>query len=55
MSLAGAYEVLRTSDKVIATILATGSETSLAIDVSHKLATDGIYSKSNINALPGII
>ena len=27
------------------TIIATGSETSLASDVSHKLATDGIYSK----------
>ena len=25
--------------------MATGSETSLAIDISHKLATDGIYSK----------
>ena len=25
--------------------LATGSETSLAIETSHKLATDGIYSK----------
>ncbi len=45
LSLTGAYEVLRTSNKINATILATGSETSLAIDVSHKLATDGIYSK----------
>ena len=45
MSLAGAYEVLRTSNKISTTIIATGSETSLAIDVSHKLATDGIYSK----------
>ena len=45
LSLAGAYEVLRTSNKISATIIATGSETSLAIDVSHKLATDGIYSK----------
>ena len=41
----GAYEVLRTKDKIVLTILATGSETSLAIDVGHKLATDGIYSK----------
>ncbi len=41
----GAYEVLRTGDNVSVTILATGSETSLAIDVGHKLATDGIYSK----------
>ncbi len=41
----GAYEVLRTGDNVSVTILATGSETSLANDVGHKLATDGIYSK----------
>ena len=41
----GAYEVLRTGDNVSVTILATGSETSLASDVGHKLATDGIYSK----------
>ena len=27
------------------TILATGSETSLACNIGHKLATDGIYSK----------
>ncbi len=41
----GAYELLRTGDNIIVTILATGSETSLANDVGHKLATDGIYSK----------
>ena len=41
----GAYEVLRTGDNISLTILATGSETSLANDVGHKLATDGIYSK----------
>ena len=41
----GAYEVLRTGDNISVTILATGSETSLANDVGHKLATDGIYSK----------
>ena len=41
----GAYEVLRTGDNISLTILATGSETSLAVDVGHKLATDGIYSK----------
>ena len=42
----GAYEILRTGDDNISvTILATGSETSLASDVGHKLATDGIYSK----------
>ncbi len=45
LSLAGAYEILRTSNRISATIIATGSETSLAIEVSHKLATDGIYSK----------
>ncbi len=41
----GAYEVLRTGSNVSVTILATGSETSLANDVGHKLAIDGIYSK----------
>ena len=41
----GAYEILRTSDHINVTIIATGSETSLAVKVGHKLATDGIYSK----------
>ena len=41
----GAYEILRTGDNISLTLLATGSETSLAIDISHKLATDNIYSK----------
>ena len=44
-SYAGAYEIFRTGDNISVTILATGSETSLAIDVGHKLATDSIYSK----------
>jgi transketolase len=44
-SSTGAYEILRTGEKISLTILATGSETSLAVDVGHKLATDGIYSK----------
>ena len=44
-SSVGAYEILRTGNNISVTILATGSETSLACDVSHKLATDGIYSK----------
>ena len=44
-SSAGAYEILRTGENINVTILATGSETSLACDVGHKLATDGIYSK----------
>ncbi len=41
----GAYEILRSGENISLTILATGSETKVAIDVSHKLATDGIYSK----------
>ncbi len=41
----GAYEILRTGENLSVTILATGSETSLAINIGHKLATDGIYSK----------
>ena len=44
-SSTGAYEVLRTGDKINITIITTGSETSLAMEVGHKLATDGIYSK----------
>ncbi len=44
-SSTGAYEILRTGDNISLTILATGSETSLATEVGHKLATDGIYSK----------
>ena len=41
----GAYEVLRTNKKIKLTILASGSEVNLAIDVSHKLAKYKIYSK----------
>ncbi len=41
----GAYEILRTNKKVKLTILASGSEVNLAIDTSHKLAKDKIYSK----------
>jgi transketolase len=41
----GAYEVLRTNRKINLTILASGSEVNLAIEVSHKLAKDKIYSK----------
>ena len=44
-SSAGAYEVLRTGDNIKVTILASGSETSLACDVGHKLATESIYCK----------
>ena len=41
----GAYEILRNGDNLKVTLLATGSETDLAIKVSHKLATENIYSK----------
>ena len=41
----GAYEVLRTNKKINLTILASGSEVNLAIQVSHKLAKEKIYSK----------
>ncbi len=41
----GAYEVLRTNKKINLTILASGSEVNLAIEASHKLAKEKIYSK----------
>ncbi len=41
----GAYEVLRTNKKVKLTILASGSEVNLAIETSHQLAKDKVYSK----------
>ena len=41
----GAYEILRTNKKINLTILASGSEVSLAMETSHKLAKDRIYSK----------
>tara|TARA_Y100000748_G_scaffold235012_1_gene198984 strand:- start:31 stop:651 length:621 start_codon:yes stop_codon:yes gene_type:complete len=41
----GAYEISRNNEKIDLTIFATGSELSLAIEVSHKLATHKIYSK----------
>ena len=41
----GAYEILRTNNKIKLTILASGSEVNLAINVSHKLAKYKIYSK----------
>ena len=44
-SAAGAYEILRTGDSIKVTIISSGSEASLACDVSHKLATENIYSK----------
>ena len=45
LSSNGAYEILRTNDKINFTILSSGSETSLACEISHKLATENIYSK----------
>ena len=42
---AGAYEISRTKSEIDLTILATGSEVNLAIEVSQKLATENIYSK----------
>ena len=44
-SSTGAYEVLRTGNNIKVTILASGSETSLACEICHKLATESIYSK----------
>ena len=41
----GAYEVLRTNKKIHLTIIASGSEVNLAIETSHKLAKQKIYSK----------
>jgi transketolase len=41
----GAYEVLRTNKKINLAIFASGSEVNLAIETSHKLAKDKIYSK----------
>ncbi len=41
----GAYEILRTHKKVHLTILASGSEVNLAVETSHKLAKNKIYSK----------
>ena len=45
LSKEGAYEILRTNDKIKLTILSSGSETDLACKISHKLATESIYSK----------
>ncbi len=41
----GAYEVLRTGENIKLTIISSGSEVSLSCDISHKLATENIYSK----------
>jgi len=41
----GAYEVSRNNQDIKITIMASGSEVNLAQEVSHKLATENIYSK----------
>ena len=41
----GAYELLRTNEQIELTIFASGSEVNLAIEISHKLATEKTYSK----------
>ena len=41
----GAYELSRTNQEVDVTIFASGSEVNLALEVSHKLATENTYSK----------
>ncbi len=41
----GGYEVLRNNKKINLTIIASGSEVNLAIETSHKLVKDKIYSK----------
>jgi len=43
--LKGAYELLKTGDDIKVILFACGSETGIACDVSHKLATENIYSK----------
>ncbi len=45
LSSYGAYELFRSNKDIGLTIMASGSEVSLALDVSHKLATENIYSK----------
>jgi transketolase len=41
----GAYEVFRSQQDIKLAILASGSEVNLALEVSHKLAMENIYSK----------
>ncbi len=41
----GAYEIFRSNKDVKLAIFASGSEVNLALDVSHKLAIENIYSK----------
>ena len=41
----GAYEIFRSNKDIKLTIFASGSEVNLALEVSHKLAIEKIYSK----------
>ena len=41
----GAYEIMRTGNDLKLILMSSGSETELACRISHKLATDNIYSK----------
>ncbi len=41
----GAYEIMRTGNNLNLILISTGSEIDLACKISHKLATDNIYSK----------
>ena len=41
----GAYEIMRTGKEIKLILISSGSEIDLACRVSHKLATDNIYSK----------
>ena len=45
MSVSWPNEILRTGDDIQLTIISSGSETSLACEIGHKLATESIYSK----------
>jgi len=41
----GAYEIMRTGNDLNLVLISSGSEIDLACKISHKLATDNIYSK----------
>ncbi len=41
----GAYEIMRTGNDINLVLISSGSEIDLACRISHKLATDNIYSK----------
>ena len=41
----GAYEIMRTGNDLNLVLISSGSELDLACKISHKLATDNIYSK----------